>query len=110
MAVENLLDTIVTITRKVRLRAGGHLQETYQTVGTAACRVSHARANDIAIVGQKEGAIFHNLYVMPGTDIRIGDRLQHEAGMALDVRVANAAGPSPTYPYVKVICEEYQRG
>jgi head-tail adaptor len=108
MTVAGLLDSTLTIKRKARTSdgQGGH-PITFAEIGSAFGRVSTLSARDLQLAGQKQGIVTHAIYAEPGADIVIGDRIE-TGGRTFEVRTPNQAGP--TYPYQKVLCEEYQKG
>lgn len=95
----------LTVQRKTRADdgQGGHV-ETPVSVFTTPGRIAMISGNDQTIAAQKSAVVTNAVYVLPGTDLRVGDRIV-AGGRTYEVRVT--ALDAPGYPYSKALIERY---
>ena len=108
MSLPNLLTHTLTVQRKGRVSDGqGGFTEAYQAHLTTAGRINMASGNDRLLAAQRQVHISNAVFLTPGVDVKLGDKIICE-GREYLVRVTNVDAPG--YPYSKALVERILAG
>lgn len=104
---EALLNNTFTIYRRDRIADGqGGWAVVYASLGTAEGRIRPASGSEREVAQAEQRQITHVLYVVHGTDIARGDRVECDD---LTVDVLGVREPSKAGHHLEIDCIEVQR-